>query len=442
MWRQWQQRAILNEGQQVLLQQDVVDHEMRLALYDDSSHSLLVLDSLPKEALARLHTIVREVVHQETLLVNRHGSQLLRVPKFSRQPNRPVPPQSDAGVAQLQPMAPEARLRLLRARLALAEHRSTKRTYVAPGDDEQEKILARTLAHFASRLAGARGMLEVLSRAHQREVVHSMSNGSGEGGKGLGAADSDGQLAPALAPQTPWDVLQRGLLYAGRALIGAPPLETVATAPAARPPPMPLGARQQGGAVATQLDVAVQLVRYLDIDFVFVGVRPMPEAPRPTRPTPPRPHGPTAHAPRAPLATSRSAASPAHGPPTGQGEPCATAPPPKSHTPSPCARPLLTPGALPRRAQWYRLRVSVFASTARNALPAPLISATRRVGHASEPTSTSSASSHEFVSEWFASPMLGCTQALHDSLHFKVVRARNHGRGRERGRRVGRDRRT
>ena len=117
-------------------EKDVVDCEMKLAFYDDSTRALMVLEmSDGSGVMGELQNLVQETVRLEALVVGRHGSQLMRAPAFARRPNSGMLTAPDgSGVMRACPTV-ESRLRLLRARLALAEHPSTQRTHISSGID-------------------------------------------------------------------------------------------------------------------------------------------------------------------------------------------------------------------------------------------------------------------------------------------------------------------
>ena len=66
----------------VKLQQEVVECEMRLAFYDDSTRSVMVLAQSDEniDAMEELRRLVQETVRLELLVVQRHGSQIMRAP--------------------------------------------------------------------------------------------------------------------------------------------------------------------------------------------------------------------------------------------------------------------------------------------------------------------------------------------------------------------------
>ena len=114
-----------SSGVSVPLQREIVECEIKLAFYDDSTRSMMVLD--PDSETTEFLKLVQETVRLEMLVVARHGSQLMRAPSFARRPNSGMLTAPDgSGVMRACPTV-ESRLRLLRARLALAEHPSTLR---------------------------------------------------------------------------------------------------------------------------------------------------------------------------------------------------------------------------------------------------------------------------------------------------------------------------
>lgn len=167
------------------LQRDVVECEMRLAFYDDSTRSMLVLEAARgPDYKDELHQLVTETVRFETLVVSRHGSQLMRAPSFARRPNSGMLTAPDGSGDMRACPTVESRLRLLRARLALAEHPSTLRTLVDADDvPTQQKVIESVMEQYTSRLTYARWLLDALGRERGGE--------SAEGGAD-GAADVEG----------------------------------------------------------------------------------------------------------------------------------------------------------------------------------------------------------------------------------------------------------
>ena len=179
------------------LQAEVVDCEIRLAFYDDSTRSMLVLDvSGGSDYREELHHLVSETVRLEALVVSRHGSQLMRAPSFSRRPNSGMLTAPDGSGHMRACPTVESRLRLLRARLALAEHPSTLRTRVGVEDEKtQRKVIDGVLEQYTARLTYARWLLDALGREKAGEAGEGEdADAEGAEGSSPGAASDNGGL--------------------------------------------------------------------------------------------------------------------------------------------------------------------------------------------------------------------------------------------------------
>ena len=385
---------------------------MRLAFYDDSTRSVMVLAESDEniDAMEELRRLVQETVRLELLVVQRHGSQIMRAPAFARRPNSGMLAAPDgSGKMQVCPTV-ESRLRLLQARLALAEHPTTLRTHV--GADElqtQRKVMDHVIEQYTSRLTYARWLHDALSRedaaasaaesvASSEGVPFSISDGGG-GGHGSGGGGNGGFDVGALLLK-PLQGVMSNLLTRGngpdtdkeRATLSrnssfsstASATTTVSSlASGANGQNGKHGSRRQSllerafssgseiaaarglaterrkkglGVLVTELDVLVQPIRFMDIDFVFMG--------------------------------------------------------------------------------WYRLRISIYGGTSRNAQPAPLIARATRDASTAGIERENGLSPHaavegvfyppeegevyEHVTEWYAAPLVGIYEPMLQSLLFRV----------------------
>ena len=146
---------------------------------------------------------MRETVLTEAMVVSRHGSALMRVPTFARRPNEGMLAVPDGSGALRSSPTIDARLRLLRARRALAEHASTESKPVPAEMVAQRRLMDRIIAQYVSRTTYARWVLDTLGREASTPAAAESSaadEGTTEDESGSVSGSDAAGIAPSAAP--------------------------------------------------------------------------------------------------------------------------------------------------------------------------------------------------------------------------------------------------